>query len=139
RRSAGLRPHAPSKVAFSYARPSMLSISPSTSPYQRLSPSIASARCRGQLHVQHALFGKNDAQFLVREVDRDLFEGTHRIHPEKKRRRLVEVQLLEGVRIRENDREVLQRHAADRKFADERVVPGDFFTGDGFDLDGVRA
>src|SRR5438270_351017 len=76
----------------------------------------------GEPCVELAMLGHNQAQPAGSEVDRYLLERAHRVHSEKKRGSVVELQLLEDMRIGENDGEILEPDRSHRDLANGHVV-----------------
>src|SRR5438067_341916 len=94
------------------------------------SPKLSAVAAHGEPRIELAAFGNHHPELTVGEVDRNLLERTECIHPEQQCRRLVELQLLEGVRVGENDSKVLQRDPADVELAHEHIVAGNLSPGD---------
>jgi hypothetical protein len=96
------------------------------------------ARRNGHAHVHLGLLGQDHPELLVGEVDRDLLERPHRVHPEQQRRAVVEIELLERVRVGEDDRQVLEGHAAELELVEHHIFPHQRLAGDGAELDRAR-
>src|SRR5512132_3057140 len=94
----------------------------------------ASAQCN-RPGLQRALFGKHDLQLLAVEIDRYAVEAPKGIHAEKKRRLAVEAKPLERVRVREDDRKLLERDAAHGELSNDRILADKLLSGHGLQLD----
>src|SRR5206468_4413335 len=94
----------------------------------RLYPRRGSTRF-GRLDVERAVLRNNQAQCLGSEIDRDLLESVHRVHPKQQRRPVLQLELFEDVRIGEHNREILEAHRPHLELANEHIVAGQLVTG----------
>src|SRR5437868_4490626 len=84
------------------------------------------------------MFRKQDPELAVGEVDRDLLEGAHCVHSKEQSRLVVELELLERVRIGKDHGKVAEGYIAKAQFANERIFAADCVTGNRLELHGLN-
>src|SRR5689334_14886327 len=78
----------------------------------------------GQADVELALFGEDNPELAIGEIDRHFLERADGVHAQQKRRLAIELQLLERMRVGEHNRQIPERQSANVDFPHEHIVAG---------------